>query len=280
MNDSKKCEKSSGILFFIFDTNEIKYSLIAKQAIRLIRKSHNIPITIVTDKNTVIDADVNIIKLEDNPMYISNTRFNFRTNTQLDWKNLGRCLAYELSPYDNTILLDVDYLILRDLPVIPSYIAGPMMHRENVYIDITDAWDTLSTKMGPYSIPHIWATVCVFSRNIDCRMFFTHLQTIQKYYDFYCKLYNINSTQFRNDYTFTIADNAINGHSSEHGYYYQDPIQTIKYPIENLEHKDGQIIVKNMHQAFVLPRMNLHIQDKQYLMGDDFKKFVDRYVVE
>ncbi len=43
---------------------------------------------------------------------IENETGNKRQNEQ--WHNLDRCHAYDLSPYDTTLLMDIDYLPFTD----------------------------------------------------------------------------------------------------------------------------------------------------------------------
>ena len=86
-------EKSKGVILFAVNTDTVDYVKIAEQAARLIKHTLNLPTTIITDTG-VTSA--------------KNVRTGHAGGTQ--WKNGGRYRAYELSPYDETILIDSDYL--------------------------------------------------------------------------------------------------------------------------------------------------------------------------
>jgi hypothetical protein len=108
MQNSKESVKSKGVLVFAFNTN-VDYVGIADRTSQLIAHNLKLPVTLVTD-------------LTGNPRFnydqvirIDNTGDNFRTNLNdqtVAWRNFGRYMAYELSPYEETILLDTDYLVL------------------------------------------------------------------------------------------------------------------------------------------------------------------------
>ena len=96
---------SRGVLLFCFNTDTCKYHRIAERCVELIKKNLKLEVTVVTNFETFKQFKhlgmVNF-KLFDNE--IGNKRL------KEDWHNLDRCHAYDLSPYDTTLLMDIDYL--------------------------------------------------------------------------------------------------------------------------------------------------------------------------
>ena len=120
---------SRGILFFAHNNRSIDYGEIALANSCLIKKHmKNNNITLVTDQGTVdwlynkhseefvkskIDNIV-IIKRRN----INNIKRYYDTSYSKkieQFYNVNRHDAYDLSPYDETLLIDVDYLICNDL---------------------------------------------------------------------------------------------------------------------------------------------------------------------
>ena len=90
LNDNAK---SRGVLLFAYNTDSVDYVKIAERAARLIEHNLKLPVTIITDMQS--------------PQ--TNERIGYKNGSQ--WFNGDRYRAYELSPYDETLLLDSDYLI-------------------------------------------------------------------------------------------------------------------------------------------------------------------------
>jgi hypothetical protein len=251
MNNLNASVKSRGVVLFAFNTDTVDYELIAKRASRLITHTLDLPVTIITEMTSTQ----------------TNTRLGYAHGKQ--WFNGDRYRAYELSPYDETILLDSDYLILDDsllsiLTTIDDY--QIVTHNQN-------PMQTMDGKMGPVGIDYVWATAVVFQKTSRSRLLFELVGRIQRNYSYYRKLYNIQARNFRNDYAFTIADNIINGYTSSLGIPWT--MLTIDNPIEKIEIKGNNIIVREQESAQVLPRQNIHVMDKDYLLSDDYADFVD-----
>ena len=81
--NSKKLEKSRGILAFAFNTDTTDYVSIANKTLKLASQKLNLPYTLITETS-------------DNSFY--NSRFDIDSNTFVNWRNFNRFSAYELSP--------------------------------------------------------------------------------------------------------------------------------------------------------------------------------------
>ena len=267
MKNSSGLEESKGCVLFAFNTNEVDYVSIADANSKLITKNLNLPVTLVTDLKTVPKFNYDkIIRIE-------NTLDNFRTfgQTKQTWRNGGRSYAYELSPYDLTLVLDSDYLILDNS--LTKLIEQPFDYRlqYNSYSDAGLLYNTMGTS---YSLPFVWATCVLFRKTTQTKLYFDLIQRIERNYAYYKALFHAKGT-FRNDYAFAMADIILNGYSVDH--HQGNPLKmfTIEQDIASIEIKNNLMIIKHCDSAVVSPVQNVHIMDKNYLQTDQFRQFIE-----
>lgn len=260
MQNSKKSAKPSrGVVMFATNTKETDYINIAEQNARLVEKFLGLPTTIVTTEQHAV-----------------NRRLSSDTNTFVEWKNLGRHEVYQASPYDETILLDADYLIFdNSLLKLFDTDFDYLLFNKNQYINKPNT----SWLMGPHSLPYIWATAVLFRKTPRSQMFFNLVGKIQRNYGYYKLLYNIQEGNFRNDYAFAIAHYILNGYSLVLESFAPWPITTFAGPIASLTY-DKNIVVKDTERAYVLPKQNLHILSKEFLTSNKLKQLVDQAINE
>ena len=267
--NSKNLEKSKGVVLFAFNT-DVDYVTIADRCSRLISHNLKLPVTLVTgfDEQPKFEYD-NIIRVDN-----SNTS-NFRTNLndeQVTWRNFGRYLAYEFSPYDQTLLLDSDYMVFDDslLKLFESTVDYRLMHH-----NATDRGPSYEC-MGETSLPYIWATVVLFNKTEKSRMFFDLIGRIQRNYGYYKKLYNIREGNYRNDYAFAIANNIINGYTLNEDQGIPWCMLTIDEKIESIPRvTDNFLQIRFKDRAVVIPRQSVHVMDKDYLLSRDFEQVIE-----
>ena len=253
MKNSAASAKSKGVVIFASNTATIDYIAIAEQAARLVKKYLDLPTTIITDS------------VESN-----NRRYSIDTGKFEPWNNLGRHRAYELSPYDQTILLDSDYLVLDDnLLKVLATLQDYKIVRHNTYLDGSPV-----SPMGKYSISYVWATILAFERTPKAQMLFDFVARIERNYAHYQRLYNITATNYRNDYAFTIADLVLNGYTQDSQNYIPWPMLSISNTINSLSLVNNKITVKADNRAWVLPKQSLHIMSKAWLTSDSCEEFV------
>jgi hypothetical protein len=256
MQNSEKLEKSRGILGFAFNTNEIDYVGIANQTLGLASRILGLPYTLITDET-----------LQGS---FSNQRYSIDSNQFVQWRNAGRFHAYKLSPYDETLVLDVDYVIqTRDLLKIFYTPWDYLLMRHNSMISM----EFCDESMGSESLPFIWATVFAFRKTQKAKMFFELIERIQDNYSYYRALFNIKERNYRNDYAFAIADIILNGYrvgtNSIPG-----RMLTADTLIKSITKNNDLLVIKDDHQSYVIPISDLHIMSKKYLQSDNFKEFI------
>lgn len=194
---------TKGVLLFCFDTAEVKYHKILERCVALVKKNLKLEITVVTNFDTYKNLK---------PLGFVNYKFIEPElgNTKLgkEWRNVDRHLAYELSPYDTTMVMDIDYLPFSDnlrkfLDTGYNFLVSKTAH------DLTgrNTFDQRRWSM----IDMVWATVFVFRKGKKAKRVFDTLKYVKDYYAYFLELYRIYDKQFRNDYAFAIALQQANG---------------------------------------------------------------------
>lgn len=199
---------TQGCLIFAYD-GQIEYGCQAVLAAQLVGKHLGIPTTLVTDQNTVD-------KLESTAMFDQvliqestsvNTRVLFNgpdSSSTVDFKNTNRSSAYNLTPYDRTLVIDSDFLVFSDR--LKHYLDS---NNDFMICDgMTDLYQGRpgsSLLLDPASIPMLWATNIIFNKTAEVKMLFDMVDYIRENWTYYSSLYKFNNIRFRNDYAFSIA---------------------------------------------------------------------------
>lgn len=275
MQKSSASEKSRGVVLFAFNNANTNYVQFTEHTVKLIKHTLKLPVTLITGPTEVIDFPVdNIIRIE---VTGKNTRPEIGTKRKVEWRNFGRHQAYDLSPYDETLLIDTDYLVL-DSQLLKYFELDwdYLIPNVNQFLGKNKNIET----MGPYSLPYIWATIVFFRKTSKAKMLFDMVGRVQRNYDYYKKLYNAVSNNYRNDYAFAIADYVINGNNFNIKTQLNRTLLSVDKIVTQLYIKDELLYVKCIDSAYVLSVQNLHILGKDYLLSDDFKEFVEKYCNE
>jgi hypothetical protein len=130
------------------------------------------------------------------------------TKNGKQWRNVDRHMAYELSPYDTTLVMDIDYFPFTDnlrqfLDTGYDFLISKQAH------DLTNrnSFDQRRWSM----IDMVWATVFIFRKGAKAKRIFDMVKYVKKYYTYFNELYRVYGKNFRNDYAFAIALEQANG---------------------------------------------------------------------
>jgi hypothetical protein len=200
-----------------------------------------------------------------------NYRYDVDLGYEVEWKNFGRNLCYELSPYDDTLVIDVDYVV-QDVGLLKIFDLPWDYLLQRGARSLNDEY--VPNVMGAHSLPYVWATVFAFRKTARAKAFFDLVQRIEANYHYYRELFNAESTTYRNDYAFAMADVILNGFAVSN-ISIPGPMLNILQPIESMESRGNQVIIKDRHAAYVVPRMNMHVMSKKYLQSNNFKEFIN-----
>lgn len=217
-----------GILMFAHNNDEIDYFKLAVLNAALIKKNLDIhDITVVTDKGSYdyaknamgkkfVDSKIsNIIIVDKDHDFKRQNKRTYKDTihkTQtLSFYNVNRCDAYDLSPYDETILIDADFLILSDtLNRCWGHENEVMMSWD--YQDVMpDRVDNTLPRLNDLGITMYWATVVYFRKTHYAETFFNFVKHVKDNRTYYSDLYKWKGFTYRNDYSFSIAAHMMSG---------------------------------------------------------------------
>lgn len=208
---------SNGALIFAHNNSSVDYVKLAIFAAERVIRHLEIPVSIVTDSkdwlltqypnhpfDKIIETfsdDKNMKSFYDGSLYYE----------RLEWKNMTRYRAYDLTPYDKTLVIDSDYLINSDILKIA-------FEKDDLFQIYKDSFDiagwrdkTYFTRINSYSIPFYWATAFVFQKHPIVETFFDLISYIKANWVYFKMLYSMGNTNFRNDFAFSIAIHIMNG---------------------------------------------------------------------
>jgi len=194
-----------GALLFAFNSSKVDYYAMAEFTAKRIEHFLNLPVTVITSPQSIpFVGKYNFDKVISIP---ADTTNSYRNTL---WLNKGRYRAYELSPYDETLLIDVDYIVNSDrLLNVFDYMDEFACHESTSFMMVPDAGVEM---MSPYSYPTLWATVIGFKKTKKCQQIFECMRMVQENYQHYADIHGFVPEIFRNDYALTVAHKLVHGH--------------------------------------------------------------------
>jgi hypothetical protein len=202
-----------GALIFAINNGTIDYLSMARWSAKNIARHLGIPTAIVTNESfSPLDHEriVHIIPQG------TNSRWFGDYNTSVIWHNESRVNAYELTPWDETIVLDGDYVVASDqLKIIVDADVDFIAPRWAV--DITGLNDFADLNyFGSNRMPMWWATIMKFRKSQQAKLIFDCMTMVQNNWNHYRLLYKNTQQAYRNDHSLTIALGIVNGHTLDH----------------------------------------------------------------
>jgi len=209
---------TKGALLIARNNETIDY---VKQAIFLanrIKKYLNLPTSIITDSPDYL-TELDTENVFDNVItipYINDSHSRKFYDGSIfyqtaEFKNDYRIHCYDLSPYDETLLLDTDYIISNDL-FLHCFSSDNDLQMFSKSQDVANIRDPREfTHLSEYSVDFYWATVVFFRKTETNKLLFDLIKHVQEYWYHYASVYRLDSTLFRNDFAFSIAIHIMNG---------------------------------------------------------------------
>lgn len=221
----------TGILIYAYNSPSLDYALMSVISGGLAKKHLGHPVTLVTDQSTVDwmerskiykkarEVFENII-VSERPSSGNTRRLNDGTEVSIvPFLNSTRHIAWEITPYERTLLIDSDFLILSDQlneywevdqdvmigDSIKDLYDQKRLGYQDVYVSDT------STKL-------YWATTVMFTKNQNSKLFFDLVNHIRENYIFYSDVYRFDHRQYRNDIAFSVAKHILNGFVEDNRY--------------------------------------------------------------
>lgn len=264
---------SKGVLIFAYNS-KLDYLSIATVAARLVKKHLGLPVAIVTDSASFEKVDQSVFDyriIEDLSGTSSRRLFKYSHGDRdyTEWHNTNRSNAYHLSPFDQTLLIDADYLIFNNslLKLFETDLEFACYDR----VHEISGWEGLqnTAHVGYPGINMQWATVVYFTKNPLAESIFSFMQTIKANYSYYATMYNFTTELFRNDYTLSIALQSITGYNQNNFTAIPGNLISANTAVDLLEVRPNNELIfiwqnkENQTYATKLKNTNVHIMNKR-----------------
>jgi len=219
---------TQGVLIFAHNNRDIDYAAMATVAGGLAKKHLNVPVSLATDASTIdwmktsasYDRAVAIfdkIIEVDTPVTDNRRRLHDGINSKtVPFVNSNRACAWDVTPYDRTLLIDSDFLVLSDSLGEYWNVDVDIMISDSMRDILEDSragvHDRYVSDVGPKLY---WATTVMFTKNKSTQLFFDLVNTVRTNYSYYADMYSFNPAQYRNDISFSIAKHILDGFETD-----------------------------------------------------------------
>ena len=224
----KKENNNRGVIMFAHNNTEIDYFRLAVVNALLVQKNLGIKnITVVTDPHSLAQGEktlgkrlikkaINNIVVVEKDLKFKERNIKTYKDTSHDTKalsfyNVNRCDAYDISPYDETLLIDVDYLILSDTLNSCWGHNNELMMNWKFQDIMYERKDPSLSRLNPLGITMYWATVVYFRKTDYVNNFFNIVKHVKDNSPYYRDIYKWEGTLYRNDFSFSIAAHVMSG---------------------------------------------------------------------
>ena len=193
---------SKGILAFAQGQEFLRLAVIQ---LRRLRAFTAIPVAYIIAADTLNTDEVQTLKDLGAELIVADSPAQSRSyDLSREWRNLGRDQALDLSPFEKTLLVDVDYILQSkaaialldaDLPLVCNQ-WHQCFEQEFVFDNPT---------IGAHGIAMLWATLLWFDKGALSRALFARWKEVLKFMKWRQEFYKFHSSLIRNDYALSIA---------------------------------------------------------------------------
>ena len=202
-----------GVVIFASNNEKINYVALAKLSANRVKQFLDLPVALITDSNDGLETEFDYVIDISDAKYDNVRKYRNGTHEAIDlnFKNQSRASVYDLSPFDETLVIDADYLIANDnLNYCWNQDEDFLIYKKS--IDIAGFRDDSEfLKIDDYSIDFYWATVFFFRKTQETKILFDLISHIRDNWNYYRLMYNVVSKIYRNDYAFSIAVHILRG---------------------------------------------------------------------
>lgn len=203
---------TTGALIFAFNNEKTDYVQMASWCAERVRYWLKIPVAVVTDIDAGDPKLSGFDKVIEARPQTGGSRYFEDYDQTVSWHNAGRTDAYSLSPWDQTLVLDSDYVVCSDqLRQVLNAPQDFLAHRDS--FNIARPEDPFCDTFGRNRFPMWWATVIMFRRSSTAQYIFESMTMIKNNWRHYRELYGITEKNYRNDYALSIALGIVSGHT-------------------------------------------------------------------
>jgi hypothetical protein len=205
---------SQGFLLFAHDNEKINYGALAVWCAKRIHRWLDRPVSLVADAVTIRKIRASGLDLDVFDRVLTNssetTQVKRYKDELLTFHNLDRSNAYDLSPYDETIIIDTD-IIVQSTSLNRLWNSNHDMvfcrHTRSVFGHSHPDLEYVST----YGIDFFWATEFYFRKGEEAKVFFETCKWIRDNYGWFARVYAFDPNLMRNDFVWSIAVHQLGG---------------------------------------------------------------------
>jgi hypothetical protein len=272
---------TQGILLYAHNNRTVDYALMSVIAGGLAKKNLQVPVSLITDASTIAwmkesnifnqaESMFDHIIVVDRPTTDNQRRLHDgQTGQMIPFINTNRSTAYDLTPYDRTLLIDSDFFILSNSlgeywNVDADVMLGSAIN--DIYDDSRVGY--LDRHVSDTGVKMYWATTVMFSKNVNAKLFFDTVNYVKENYSQFADVFRFDCRQFRNDIAFSVAKHILDG-------YQQDDVLSLP-PVLSALDKDilhsvtGNTLrflvdykLINSYCAASISNVDIHIMNKQ-----------------
>lgn len=276
---------SRGIVIFAHNNREIDYALMSMISGGLAKKNLGLPVSLITDDSTITWMHESGIQEKSKNIFdqiisvdkpITNNSRNLRdgaASKTVPFVNLNRNTVFDLTPYDETLLIDSDFFIFTD--------------RLNNYWEYTDKVllgssinDIVGQQRLGYHDKYVsdtgvhlyWATTVMFKKNDYARHFFNTLSYVKENYEYFADLFRFNSKVYRNDIAFSVAQHLVDGFETQVSVHLPPVFSTLDTDTLYDVSLDGKLsflinlIANEKYVASAVKNVDVHIMNKNSII--------------
>lgn len=204
-----------GALIFAFNNEKTDYVAMAEWSARRIRRHLNVPVAIVTDADPGDPRVSGFDRVITAHAATGGTRWFEDYAATVSWHNAGRVDAFNLTPWDHTLVLDADYVVCSDR-------LNLLWDADTDFLCYKNAWDATTgneldglNTFGQLKMPMWWATVMCFRKTNVSQYIFDAMTMVRENWQHYRDLYKIDRATYRNDFALSIALGIVSGHTGK-----------------------------------------------------------------
>ena len=238
---------TTGALIFAFDNEKTDYVSLAAWSAKRILRHLNIPTAIITNVAASDSRLAGVDQIVYAAATAGGTRHFADYQHTVTWYNAGRSDAYQLTPWDQTLVLDADYVVC-------SSELKKVINSDQDFMCHSRAWDMSNVAtfndlncFGHNRMPMWWATVMMFRKSNTTQYIFDCMNMVRDNWGHYRNLYHISGSNYRNDYALSIALGILSGHT---------------LAVDNIPWNLASVVPSNTLTQLALDAFSIEYQDK------------------
>lgn len=202
ISNPESATMKKGVVIFAFNNDLVDYRAMAQWSAKRIEKILKLPTTLITDQ-PCDSKDFDQVIVVDSEF--NNRKFYHEYQSVTNWNNQNRFSAFRLTPYDQTLVLDADYVVNSDrLNLLYHSTNDFLCHKTALDVALSDQFHT-ANNFGAVNTPMFWATVLYFTKTVFAESVFFIIEMVKNNWPHYRHLYQISNSLYRNDHALSIA---------------------------------------------------------------------------